>query len=189
MTGNPLLPLWHYQPGTVPRAFGEPTSYHKAYDWLSETCDLIEDWGCALAYGRTLLPEGRYRGIDGTPEAAPYADLIADLIDYTSDDADGIVIRHVLEHNPEWRVILGNAVRSFRKRLVLIIFTPFAETTYQRSMSHPGVPDLSFAKDDLLTFFDGLTVTEEHIVTDTQFGSEHIFFVERPQHATTTPGG
>jgi hypothetical protein len=175
---NPLLDVWHYEPGATPRAFGEPTSYHKAYEYLAD-CPMVEDWGCALAYGRTIRPPGSYRGIDGAPTAAEYADEIADLTGYTSD-VDGIVIRHVLEHNPQWEKILANAVESFRRKLVLVTFTPFsAGDTYVMATTHPGIPDISFRKTDLERYFDPFIVGEETLTTDTQFQTEHLFYVEK----------
>ena len=56
-----------------------------------------------------------YVGLDGT---SPFADRVVDLRAHRSS-ADCIFMRHVLEHNVEWRKILHGAVNSFRKRMVL----------------------------------------------------------------------
>ncbi|HEV2352742.1 MAG TPA: hypothetical protein VGR89_00730 [Puia sp.] len=163
----------YYGDGVHP-IFGTET-YEKPISWLLEECESIEDWGCGMAWGKRYA-EGRYKGIDGSPDAARYADVISDLRDYTSD-TDGIFMRHILEHNLDWEVILGNIMKSFRKRFALVLFTPFSEKT------HPMVPhglyDLSFAKGDIMRFFEGCRVTGETLVTDTQYQIEHIFYVEK----------
>jgi hypothetical protein len=160
----------------VPAIYGTET-YAKPIAWLLEKCNTIEDWGCGYAYARKFVPEGRYFGVDGSPEAAPYADLIADLTTYKSD-VDGIFIRHILEHNYNWRDVLMNATASFRKRLVLIMFTPFREHTVP--LVRNDLLDLSFRKDDITEYFQGLDVREEHLDSpDTQYKTEHIFYVER----------
>jgi SAM-dependent methyltransferase len=165
-----------YDRADVPPIYGDET-YEKPLQWLLETCDSIEDWGCGYGYARKFVPEGRYRGIDGSPEAGPYADEITDLTKYTSS-ADGIFIRHILEHNWDWRDILENAIGSFRKRMVLILFTPFAKHTDPLTMG-PFI-DLSFRREDITDYFTGLDVTEEHLVTNTQYRQEHLFYLERP---------
>jgi hypothetical protein len=169
-------PYGDYDPADVPPIYGNET-YEKPLKWLLEECESIEDWGCGLAYARRFVPEGRYKGIDGSPEAAPYADEIRDLTKYTSS-ADGIFIRHILEHNWQWRDILENALDSFTKRMVLILFTPFVRHTDPQTMS--PLIDLAFRKEDITDYFEGLTVTEEHLVTNTQYRQEHLFYLERP---------
>ena len=114
-----------------------------------------------------------------------------DLTRYTSD-ADCIFIRHVLEHNVEWRRILANAVASFAKRLVLIVFTPFADTTRViGSASHvtsAPTPDISFRKEDLTDYFKQYKYREELLSTDTQHRAEDAFYIERqPVDATSAP--
>lgn len=154
--------------------FGDET-YQKPIEWLLETCDSIEDWGCGMAWGRQYA-EGRYKGIDGSPAAAPYADEICDLRDYHST-VDGIFMRHILEHNWDWHIILGNVKSSFRKRFVLVLFTPFSEKT--TALQPLGLIDLSFRKEDITWFFEDCKYRIETLHTDTQYGVEHIFYVER----------
>jgi hypothetical protein len=168
-----------YQPGwdreSVPAAYGKET-YEKPLKWLLETCDSIEDWGCGYGYARRFVPQSQYFGVDGSPEAQPYADLICDLQDRVTE-VDGLFIRHILEHNLEWRGIMENAMKSFQKRFVLILFTPFSDMT--TPLVAGGLHDLAFCRDDLLAYFAGCKVTEEHLMTDTQYREEHIFYVER----------
>lgn len=160
----------------VPAIYGTET-YEKPINWLLETCDTIEDWGCGYAYARKFIPEGRYYGVDGSPEVEPYADEICDLTKRESS-VDGIFIRHILEHNYNWQDILANAVDSFRKRLVLIMFTPFGKSTVP--LVRNALLDLSFRKEDITGYFEGLNVREEHLdSTDTQYKLEHVFYVSK----------
>ncbi len=170
-------PYGSYERADVPPIYGNET-YEKPIAWLLEECESIEDWGCGYAYARRFA-EGRYKGIDGSPEAAPYADEIHDLTTYKSD-VDGIFIRHILEHNWQWRNILENAIASFRKRMVLILFTPFSKHT--DPLTANALIDLSFRREDITDYLAGLDVTEEHLVTNTQYRQEHIFYVEKPEY-------
>jgi hypothetical protein len=177
-----------YECHPAPRPYGATLTYEKAARFLGGLAT-VEDWGCGWAwFKRYLDPSMHYRGIDGS--RSPGADVVADLTTYSSD-ADGILLRHVLEHNPDWVTILGNAVRSFRKRLVLVLFTPFAERTHVlKHDGATGAPDLSFARVDLVRFFDGLDwSSEENLKTDTQYGVEHVFYVERAEAGVTGGGG
>src|SRR5262249_20306723 len=112
--------------------------------------------------------------------SSPAADKIADLVRYRSAP-EGILIRHVLEHNFEWQSILQNAVDSFRKKMCLVIFTPFAEVTHQINWTDSiGVPDISFNRAELVRFFQHLDCeTKEDLVTETQYRVEHVFFVRK----------
>ena len=92
-------------------------------------------------------------------------------------------MRHVLEHNVDWRRILANAVASFRKRMVLIIFTPMSDETRTIATSNTvtsfPVPDISFRKEDLTDYFSHLKYTEASFATDTVYGIEHLFYIEK----------
>lgn len=109
------------------KRYGQEPSYKIGMDWLAG-CDLVEDWGCALAYARNFR-KGAYRGIDGTPGAA---DVIADLSTYRSK-VEGVHMRGILEHNYDWRVILDNALESFTKRMSLMLYVPLQKHEEIRS--------------------------------------------------------
>jgi len=145
--------------------------------WLDGVCETVEDWGCGPAYAKRFLKDSCYVGIDGSP--CEGVDIITDLRDCVGD-ADGIYMRHVLEHNWEWRQILANAVLSFRKRMVLVIFTPFAGHTHpiEASLAYP-VPDISFAKADLMDYVGPYLDHEESLTTGTMYGTEHVFYLAR----------
>ena len=172
-----LAGAWKYSE-TPKFHYGDDTTYRKGIAFL-DGHGLIEDWGCGFVHAREFVKESPYRGIDGS---SPQADRIVDLCEYRSD-ADCVFMRHILEHNYEWPRILEGALASFRKRMVLILFTPFADTTHALTTSHGltsvAVPDIAFRKEDLTQYFDGLTVSEESLHTDSQYGVEHIFYLER----------
>ena len=160
------------------RPYGDTLTYEKAAQFLGDLAT-VEDWGCGWVWFRNYLKDpARYRGIDGSP--SPNADQVVDLIRYTSR-VEGILLRHVLEHNPGWEAILANAVRSFTRRMVLVLFTPFSEVTRVIGYSNElGVPDIAFAQGDLTRHFDGLEWRlEENLRTKTQYGVEHVFYLER----------
>ncbi len=85
----------------------------------------------------------------------------------------------MLEHNHYWNKILSNATNSFKKRMVLIVFTPFAKETSQIGTMWAGIPDISFKKDDLTRFFNQFKYVEETLETDTQYGTESLFYIEK----------
>jgi hypothetical protein len=161
------------------QSYKDTLTSEKAAAFL-EVCASVEDWGCGWGLFRAYLKDSvRYRGIDGSQ--SPFADEVADLCSYRSQ-VEGILLRHVLEHNPAWEQVLENALCSFTKRLVIVLFTPFTDVTqvigYNETM---GVPDLAFAKTDLIRRFTGLRwQLEENLRTNTQYGVEHVFYLERP---------
>jgi hypothetical protein len=96
-------------------------------------------------------------------------------------------MRHVLEHNTHWREILTNAIASFQEKMALIMFTPFVEETRHIEDRWSGIPTIAFKKEDLTTFFDGLSYTEEHLETRTEYGVEHIFYLEKAAARVASP--
>ena len=95
--------------------------------------------------------------------------------------ADGILIRHVLEHDYRWRKILDNAVNSFRSKLCLVIFTPLEAKTAEIAYNHDyAVPDISFCENEIVERFnDAPWTAERNLRTHTQYGVEHVFYVTR----------
>ena len=132
--------------------YGQIASYQVAAIFLGD-CREVEDWGCGFGTFRRFCLSPTYIGIDGSESAA--ADLVIDLRKYTSD-VEGILLRHVLEHNPiGWRQIFLNAIQSFSKKMVLVIYTPFGDVTQNVRRQIPQdtkVPvAISFRKDDIMS--------------------------------------
>lgn len=142
----------HYATLTRPLPYGR-RSYEPIAAFV-EDCDTVEDWGCGggglAAYVEDRTPgERRYIGIDGS--ATPYATHVTDLRYYRSD-VDAVVLRHVLEHNDEWQLVLDNAIASARRKLCVVLFTPAGDTTRVmfREPRYGNVPVISFHLPDVV---------------------------------------
>lgn len=157
---------------THARRYGVEQSYKLGMEWL-ERCSLVEDWGCGPAYSK-LYRKGPYRGIDGT---GPYCDEVADLRFYRSS-VPGIFMRHVLEHNLEWKPILENALESFQERMSLVFFTPWAKDTHIAHYSK-DVPFIRFRKSEILELI-GPYLAKESLVPTTKRGLvDTVFCLEK----------
>lgn len=165
-----------YEDVAEPEPYGLTATYELGAAFLSD-CALVEDWGCGTGWMRQHFPEGRYIGLDGT--ASVHADRVVDLESYASR-TPGIFMRHVLEHNYEWRRILQNACRSFTQRFVLVLFTPLSEETHEVAyVADPGVPDIAFALADVAAFFEGFDWRHDTLASETAYGEETIFYAQR----------
>jgi len=167
---------WDYGRDREPWAYGDDVTYAKGIGFL-DGHGLIEDWGCGTTYARKFVRHGPYIGIDGS--ASPFADKVCDLRSYRSA-VPCIFMRHILEHNLDWRLILEGALASFQRRMALIMFTPFAETTHVMAYT-AGIPDLSFRKGDIVGYLDRpeFSYVEERLTTATQYGTETVFYIEK----------
>lgn len=126
--------------------YGDTVTYFMAEDWLRGLH--VEDWGCGYGWFKNVH-YGGYLGLDGTQ--SPWCDEIVELKNHTSA-SQGILLRHVLEHNHDWVQILDNAVSSFTRRLCIILFTPLMDktTVIVEDVCGLGVPDIAFNLDDIL---------------------------------------
>jgi hypothetical protein len=137
----------HYV-GLVEREpYGDQESYEAAADWV-RGCTTIEDWGCGKGWLRQFCDPDAYVGVDGSK--TPFADVITDLVE-PRGAVEGIVLRHVLEHDYRWRDILQNAVDSFTKRLCIVLFTPLVDVTnvLQTEPDYGDVPVIAFQLTDI----------------------------------------
>lgn len=176
------LGLWDrwYRDATRQWPYGDTVTYEIGARWLHGLA--VEDWGCGLCWFRRYVEPSPYRGIDGT--WSRFADEVVSLEHYRSS-AEGIFMRHVLEHNwSSWRQILDNALASFTRRMVLVLFTPWAEETGPIAFDRRvRVPDVAFRRTDVVDRFHDLRWTSrEGIPVETQYGCEHVFLLERRSH-------
>jgi len=164
--------------------YGNTVTYEKGYNFL-QCCDKIEDWGCGTGGFKTCFINNnnlnKYIGVDGSK--TPFADIKADLTSYNSN-VDGIFMRHVLEHNYEWKLILENACKSFKQKMCLVLFTKFSDETKEiaHNLKHGvDVPDISFDKNELINIFKMYNIKYELITlnTDTGYNIEHIFYLNK----------
>jgi hypothetical protein len=191
-TNSPDSWYW-YAHRSEPMRYGHSdATYAKTIGWLAQSCATIQDWGAGMGYARRFAPEGvAYTAVDWAPGTG--ADITADLATWRPDPApDGILLRHVLEHVDDWPSVLAAAATTARKRLAIVIFTPFAPVT--RRLTDGWEIDWSFRKADLEDRLvgRGLTVTQEHVDgTGTQYDAgEHIFYAERLRgFLAVQPGG
>ena len=168
--------------GEGPKLYADQTTYLMAAAFFVGE-GTVEDWGCGRGGFRLFCLNETYTGLDGSKTL--FADKIVDLCSYRSNP-DCILIRHILEHNYNWRDILDNAVASFRRKLCLVLFTPFAEQTKEIAHyrnSGIDVPDISFSRSDIEQRFAGLKWRlASNIATSSQYGIEHVYFVWRDEN-------
>ena len=143
----------------------DQTTYKKAQEFL---VDNVEDWGCGTAWARRYFKN--YKGVDLYP--SEWNKNVADLTEYTSD-VENILIRQVIECSEDWKKILENAKKSFRKKLCLIICTPTAEKTHWSEWG------MRFKKEDILDCFKGYKVKEETIKTKQYCEVDWILYIEK----------
>lgn len=160
-----------------PGPYADTQTYQLGAEWVKD-CALIEDWGCGKGWLTKFIPPQHYRGIDGSN--TPFAAEVVDLTTYRSQ-VPGIFMRHVLEHNFEWRLILANALASFQERMSLIFFTPFGNEEDLLWEEDPGVPNLALPRPEIESMFRANEVswTCERLETSSQFGEETIFYLEK----------
>jgi len=167
-----------------PRSYpGNPDTYKIAGGFFAGE-KLVEEWGCATTWGKQFIP-APYRGVDGGP--SKFVDVVADLREYSSDVPNAI-IRHVLEHNWDWRKILDNFMGSFTEKAAIILFIPMGRHDINRSFENrvdepKTPPGLQL---DEVSFWDlvsrpGVSVVRDEVLTnDTPpFGYERIILLER----------
>jgi hypothetical protein len=174
--------LYRNLPGQ-PSAFiyGDTATYELGAKFLAD-CETVQDWGCGAGGFKRFRPDSI--GVDGsiTPHATFQASLA--LHDQTSD---GIFMRHVLEHNHNWRDILTNAIRRARKKVCVVLFTPMVEgetqelelATQQNFAAGILVPTLSLSHRALIDTIlaagpEFSDFRMEQVKSDTAFGIEII---------------
>jgi hypothetical protein len=163
--------------------YGNTVTYNLGYNFLKD-CGTIEDWGCGGGAFKTRFNSGdlnKYIGVDGSK--TPFADIKADLTNYTSN-VDGIFMRHVLEHNYDWKILLENACKSFKVKMCLVLFTPFASETKEIAhnlQSGTDVPDLSFNKNEIIDIIGKHNIKYAllSVNTKTQYNIEHVFYLTK----------
>lgn len=166
-----------------PQTYGDTTTYELAAEWLAP-CQIVGDWGCGKGGFKTYVHSPRtYFGFDGSD--TPFASLIVDLASFQFP-TEGVLLRHVIEHDYRWNQILRNAHDSFTKRMVVVLFTPMIdsdrpevkEIAYQQLGANGGVPDLSFSLAAIEQAAPGY-VRETTVASATQYGTETVLYYER----------
>jgi hypothetical protein len=173
----------YYESLDSPDHYGDTPSYEMGVDFLS-SCDVVEDWGCGKGWFEHLVGDAfQVIALDGS--ATPFADKVVDLESYVSS-VDGIFMRHVLEHNYNWKKILENALASFKKRFFLAIFTPMSDGDEAVQLAFvPGyeVPDLSLPEsvvEDLIEE-SGSSFSKSSFKSNVAYGVETVYEIQKIQ--------
>lgn len=174
-----MLGRWDYGPHAPVPKYGTAESYRAACEWLDALCETVEDWGCGTAAAKPYFKRAKYIGVDGSPG---YADVIDDLRGRRSV-ADGILLRHVLEHNYDWPLVVVNAARSCRW-LAIVFFLEPRRFTEVSSVSEGGIPNLHVSETLLCRVLDGEGFIGRSVTIPRDDGSPHkhewVQFWENP---------
>ena len=160
--------------------YAESLTYSMAAAFLADVKE-VEDWGCGKGGFRRFF-QGRYIGVDGS--ATPFADKIVNLCQYRTK-VDGILLRHVLEHNYNWQPTLDGALHSFTRKLCLILFTPLQKRTTEIAHNRAtgvDVPDLALSQSEIETLLTRHRVRWrlfKDLSTQSQYKVEHVYCVWR----------
>jgi len=101
-----------------------------------------------------------------------YADVCPVELSQRCSNTDGLLLRHVLEHNENWKVVLENAIRCCKRRLVIDLFIPFGpetkiiDRTTSSDTQYPDIPNIQFKRDDLIAELGMYRVRKFHTQLD-----------------------
>ena len=166
--------------------FGDTCTYQLGAEFLSD-CITVEDWGVGTGGFKRFRPDAK--GIDGS--LTPFAELVTDLRFYKSKP-EGIFMRHVLEHNWDWKTILDNALTSATKKLALVLFIPLEEVSREiqedsllNKNGGVDVPNIALGHGEVMSIIAkyGCRVIQETYETETQYGKETLFLIEHFNHS------
>ena len=170
-----IVGRWQYG-NAEPCPDGDDVTYRKGMAFL-DGHGTIEDWGAGTGYARRFVDPKRVprRRRQPEPRRRPHrrpARAIARTPTASSCATSSSTI-------PDWRTILENALRSFRRRMVLVVFTPFAAETHEIALvaGHPR-PGAS-ARTIWWRHFEGSTGARRRVETNTEYLREHVFYLER----------
>jgi hypothetical protein len=174
---------WYKELGTTPSSYkySETETYRIAADFL-KGLETVEDWGVGGGGFLNHLPTAI--GVDGSD--TPFAEKkFVDLCNYTTL-ANGIHLRHVLEHNYNWQKVLKNALYSAVNKVVVTLFIPLSEgktKELNHNLKHGvDVPDLSISKkqfNDILESFSPKLVEVQTLQTPTAYGVEIVYKITK----------
>lgn len=155
---------FHWKPN--PQSVLNVPSMIKGAEFLQD-CKTVQDWGTGEGIFKNFRVDAL--GVDGSD--TPGADLkYVDLTTYETN-CEGIFLRHVLEHNYEWKKILHNVLKSASKKVCVVMFIPFIDGETKEQHFYPmGVPDLAIGRQEFLDILAEYPVTYE---TEKLYGSDN----------------
>lgn len=172
---------WKYK-GLGRVRYGHPESYERPAAWFDELGGVVEDWGCGCAFFKEYVKKCKYIGVEGSMN--DWVDRHVDLRNYRST-CDHILLRGVIDHNEDWELVVQNAIASFQKRMVVMIFHALGPRTKKilthTSGRYPGVIDMQFCLSDLMKYFLPYLVKVEDIpaVLPKYINNEILFYLEK----------
>ena len=172
---------WYKELPSAPSSFrySDTPTYKMAADFLSD-CVTVEDW--AVGGGGFLNHRPDAIGVDGSN--TPFAQkTYIDLCNYISS-CEGVNMRHVLEHNINWKDILHNAFKSATKKICITLFiemTPGETKEISHNLIHGvDVPDLSLSESEFMSIIHShnpFHYTVESLPTQTGYGREIVYYI------------
>lgn len=183
------LGLWSSNyTGKEPFCYGSGLTYNLGASFLAD-CPTVEDWGCGAQWFREIVKQRdlpvQVTGVDGS---SGLCDIVAELTTHRPTPRPaGIFMRHVLEHNRNWREILQNALQSFEQKMFLILFTPTTPTeeilyefNFQTGGSCP-VLSLPIVEIKRIIYAAGISVCDVYKVTSpgVEFNEETVLKLQR----------
>lgn len=172
---------WDYRQQKQQWPYDDTASYRIAAEWLDHR-GVVEDWGCGTAWARTYLVNAEYVGIDGA--WSRWCDIQTDLRMYRSS-VPCVLMRHVLEHNWDWRLIAENLAASYLERAALVLFIPPQPEEFDAGGPDWPVPDLAVSGPELFDILDTGDVTFDYVdltyppENTIQWGWEGVVLMER----------
>lgn len=184
MIPETLYGPWDYRDQTSKWPYDDTPTYNILASWV-DGHGLVEDWGCGTAWLANYLVDSPYRGIDGA--WSHWADEVVDLREYRSD-VPCAVMRHVLEHNADWRRIASNFAHSWSVRAAIALFIPPQPEDLDVGGEEWPVPDIAVSGPDLFALLNPLTPPNVKFYTQElhyppedsiQWGWEGVIMMER----------
>lgn len=173
---------WDYESRTQQFPYDDTPSYDVIAGWL-DGHGLVEDWGCGVGWAKRYFEQSEYVGLDGA--WSRWCDLQVDLRTYRST-VPCVMMRHVLEHNADWRIIAANFAASWIERAALALFIPPQPEELDVGGPDWPVPDLALAGPELMAILDvGDDVDFEYVdlryppEESIQWGWEGVVLMER----------
>lgn len=173
---------WDYSAAGKPSAYDDTASYAIAGGWVSGHGGIVEDWGCGTGWMKRCITGAKYRGLDGAK--SHWSDRVVDLRHYRSD-VPYAVMRHVLEHNADWRLIAENFSDSWHERAAVVLFIPPQPEDVIVSGPDWPVPDIAVSGPDLIEILGRHGTRFQYVELDyppehsVQWGWEGILLMER----------
>lgn len=159
--------------------FGTDDTYKLAAEWL-KPCRTVADWGGAKGYFRQFLPpDTAYMLVDGTKQVDGFVRVV-DLAKYRGR-SEGILLRHVLEMDANWKTILENALVAFHHRMAVVTFTPNVPKT-RRAQWHLTWPCYFFNHDtDLIPLMQPYLVSYDEVSVAPKHLPERVYYLEKKE--------